>query len=277
MCWSAQRRHSTLFHNSITVLLVVKTLNTLCSFLLFNNCPPTPVTYQFLSLLRQQTRSLYETSYFLLLLLLSKGWIVTREDLTMKEFKYFIAYTIFLYILDSSVNIPRTTVFSILSSIMYLSLLFHCCYFCVRTLQGIYIQIRVSSQIRLPDMTIAFQAKKRMFSIFIVQLVSYFTCECLCHFVLIVSSLSQPTTIKYGIIDSSHEAFELIIITSMCFLYRPRCLGRYFSMNIYNFESSCQPAILPFYNTQAPFGRESSLLLLRTPSSHFLIGESVRL
>lgn len=277
MFWSAQRGHSKLSHKFATVLLVFKTLNTLSNLLLVNNCPPTPAVYQFLLLLIQQTRSLYETSLFLHLLILSKGWVIARENITTKELKYLVVYTILLYIMDSSVNISRTTALSTVSYIMYLSLLANYCYFCARTIQGIYIQIQISSQIRLPEMSRAFQGKKRIFFTFIALLVSYFACKAFSHFVLIpiVISINQPNAIQFGIFEFFNEAFEFVIIVSIYFLYRPRYLGRYFSMNLYDFESTSQPVIAPFYDTQAPFEGEPPLVFLKTPSSHFLIGEAV--
>ena len=84
----------------------------------------------------KQTRTLYETSFFFSLLIISKGWMLIRNHITRKEFKYLIIYMLIVYLLDSIVNIIDliSTYFSL---ILYFSLAGHCGWYSRSTLKGL--------------------------------------------------------------------------------------------------------------------------------------------
>ena len=78
------------------------------------NCPPTVYSLTLTLLIMKQANSLYQTFWFCLLIILSKGWGLVRNQITRKEFKYMTILLLFIYILTSTANIVEHTVLACL-------------------------------------------------------------------------------------------------------------------------------------------------------------------
>ena len=242
--------HAEHFHKLSTLVLVFKFLNILASLSEVKNCPPTTVSSELLGLMRKQCRTLYETSFFSLILLLSKGWLVSRNNMSRNEFNYIVLVLIGVYIMDSATNIIGSPV-AFMTFFMYAGLMFHGATYCYSTWKGIQAHIDLVQQTGINHLSAVCEYKKVMFSRFMLLFFGYFLAEALIHFVVenLFVDLDAYMQTKIAIWYSFHEAMELAILMSIFFLYRARYLGRYFSLLVFEMEQPVSRSIIPFYQT----------------------------
>jgi hypothetical protein len=161
------RAYATIFHRLLSVLLILKAVNVLATFSLWTSCPfasksHAGVTTTLLSLLRNQTQTLYETCFFSMLLILCKGLGLTRDDFTQGEFNYTAMLISVVYILDSGYYILMGAFDSVVF-IMYVVLFFHCFAYCCSTFMTLRTQQDLAAAVGIASIREACTEKTRMF------------------------------------------------------------------------------------------------------------------
>ena len=121
--WNA--RYVRLTQKLLTLVLVFKTLCVYASFSLFMSCPFDKVSFGLLQLGKNQFRTLYETSFLCLLLVLSKGLFLTRTEFTRSEFNHISVLASVSYVIVSADNVLNTQASLVLGA-LYLAVWAHC-------------------------------------------------------------------------------------------------------------------------------------------------------
>ncbi|CAG9322522.1 unnamed protein product [Blepharisma stoltei] len=275
----ANADHAQLFHKSSSVVILFKVLTTVAWFFETRNCPPTLLGNEVIGLLKKQTRSLYETSFFFLLILLSKGWSVSRNSISRKEMNYQLMYLVLIYIMDSAANIIGP-VMNTIALMMYLSLFIHISLYCCSTIKSLFIQAEVINEARVLHLLPIVAKKKRIFYSFTVLCFFYFFGEFSIHILLSDSILDIDITwqMKYAMWNLAHEFMEVFIIGGILYLYRARNMGRFFSLDLLDSEEVQQLRIIPFYeaNTEKS-SEETGLIIFLQPESTLLVGKEIKM
>ena len=245
----ANHSHAELFHKFCTVLLVFKLLNVVANLAEYLHCPPARMTLEVLELFQKQTRSLYETSFFAYLLLLSKGWFLIMNTMGRKEFNYLVILVIFIYIFDSAVNIIGLRLKSV-SFFMYCVVVFHVLVFGINTLKLLHTQMEVIRETGMDLLLPVTVKKKNIFVVFLAIMMGYFVGEYLMHFYLFsaVERLDKPSNEKLVLESGVHEFVEAATIFGIFYLYRARDMGRFFTVDFESRPSFMR--ILPFYESK---------------------------
>lgn len=115
-----------------------------------------------LSLLRNQTRTLYETCYFTMLMILCKGLGLTREDFGRGEFNYLALLISLIYILDSGYYILLGAFDSMIFA-MYFVLFIHCMIYSCTTFVTLRTQREVAQAVGIESIRQANKEKSLMF------------------------------------------------------------------------------------------------------------------
>jgi hypothetical protein len=259
-----------LFHKFSTVILVFKTLNLLAMFSASVFCPiRNMMTWEFLELFEKQTRSLYETSFFAYLLLLSKGWVLVVNTMDKKEFNYLIIVIIFIYILDSAVNIIGLGIIYLVY-LLYLVVIVHVASFSITSLKLIKAQILLIQETGIDSLLPVSKEKRRQFLIFLVVSFSYFISEFCVHWIF--NEVKELDFKKQRLSYLSHEIIELIPIATIFYLYRARKLGRFYSVELQS--SPGFQRILPFYEAKKDCS-SGILLAVTLPKGTLKLGKLV--
>ena len=258
-----------LFHKFSTSILIFKLLNITASLIIRLNCPiEERMTVEFLDLFFKQTRSLYETSFFAYLLLVSKGWILVLNTMDRKEFNYFVIIVILIYIFDSAVNIISLGMQEI-TLILYVIVISHIILFGVRTIKAIRTQASVIEETGMDLLVPVTRMKRRIFYMFLAIALGYFLGELAVHY----------TFDKSGPLDFSsyywfcffHEILEILTISGIFYLYRARDMGRFFTV-----EFDGRPGfrrILPFYEAKKECD-EGVMLAVILPRNKVMIAKA---
>ena len=240
--------HAELFHKFCTVVLVFKLLNVVGTLVEFLHCPPSRMTLEMLELFQKQTRSLYETSFFAYLLLLSKGWHLIMSTMGRKEFNYLVILIIFIYIFDSAVNIIGIKLKTV-SFLMYCVVVLHILAFGMRTIKLLHTQMEVIRETGMELLLPVTVKKRNIFMIFLALMIGYFIGEYLMHFYLFheVEKLDKTPYEKFILGNGVHELVEALTIFGIFYLYRARDMGRFFTIDFDSRPSFMR--ILPFYES----------------------------
>lgn len=210
------------------------------------SCPiKSRMTGEFLELFEKQTRSLYETSFFAYILLLSKGWVLVVNSMDKKEFNYLIIVIIFIYILDSAVNIIGMGLIYLVY-LLYAVVVVHVSSFSVHSFRQIKNQINLIQETGMDLLLPVSRAKQRQFYLFLGICYSYFVCELLVH--LTFSHIGPLEFFKQSFAYFCHEVMEVGTIGLIFYLYRARKLGRFFSVELQG--SPGFQRIIPFYEAK---------------------------
>ena len=124
--WNA--RYVRLTQKLLTLVLVFKTLCVYASFALFMSCPFDKVSFGLLQLGKNQFRTLYQTSFLCLLLVLSKGLFLTRTEFTRGEFNHISVLASVSYVTVSADNVLNAQA-SLILGILYVAVWGHCVVF----------------------------------------------------------------------------------------------------------------------------------------------------
>jgi hypothetical protein len=263
--------HAELFHKFSTILLVFKLLNASACLLECLYCPPTRMTFEVISLFKKQTRSLYETSFFAYLLLLSKGWSLVINSMGRKEFNYLVILVIFVYIFDSASNIIEIGMDPI-KILLYMLVIIHSLGYGFYTLKLLSVQIEA---IRETGMSILFpviQKKKKLFTGFLLLLISYFVFEYIIHFFIFNQIISFDTTWqkKIALLTIVHEFVEIWTVGGIFYLYRAREMGRFFSIDFD--ESPNLRRSMPFYESKKDC-EQGPIAVIILPQKRIMLGK----
>lgn len=224
-------RHVSLMQKVLTLILVFKTLGVYASFSLYMSCPFDRVSYGLLQLVQNQFRTLYETSYLCLLLVLSKGLFLIRSEFTRAEFNHISILASIIYVTVSAYNIMGDQI-SVMVFCMYLTLWVHCTYFSYLAYRIILERIRLAESTQVADMSRAWFIKRRMFCMFCAATQVYFAGELVIHMGIsdwsfgLVHSTYDVNAINVGV----HEALEVLVLGAIFFVYRAKPQGRFFTL-----------------------------------------------
>lgn len=198
--------------------------------------------------MQNQCRTLYETSFFSLLLILSKGMMLTRMEFTRMEFNYLSLVLILIYILDSTTNLLGPAVNPVALS-MYCAVLSHCIYFCKRTYAILRNRLQISGEVGANPLVLVHKLKLVMFLKYISLMLGYFGSEALIH--MGVQDFTGGADIDWqkrsAINLGIHEAVEFLIISCIFYLFRARDRDRFFDLGI-EIEDEEVIRIIPFYS-----------------------------
>ena len=262
--------NSDLFHKFSTIVLIFKTLNLLAMFSSSVSCPiRSMMTREFLILFEKQTRSLYETSFFAYLLLLSKGWVLVVNSMNKKEFNYLIIVIIFIYILDSAVNIIGVQIIYFVY-LLYLVVIVHVASFSVSGLKLLRDQIALIREAGMDLMLPVSKSKRNQFVMFLFFSFNYFLCEFFSHYFF--RDVGELDFDKQSFSYFCHEIIELVPIAVIFFLYRARKPARYYSIELqstFGFQR-----ILPFYEAKTDCA-DGIMLAVNLPRGTLKLGKLV--
>jgi hypothetical protein len=258
-----------LFHKFSTSILIFKLLNITASFIKGLNCPiEERMTAEFLDLFFKQTRSLYETSFFAYLLLVSKGWILVLNAMDRKEFNYLVIIIILIYIFDSAVNIISLGMQEI-TLLLYLIVISHILLFGARTIKAIKTQASVIEETGMDLLIPVTRMKRRIFFIFLTIALGYFIGELAVHYTF---DMKEPFDFSsYSWFCFFHEVLEILTISAIFYLYRARDMGRFFTV-----EFDGRPGfrrILPFYEAKNECD-EGVMLAVILPRNKIMIAKA---
>lgn len=217
-------------HKLLTFVLVFKAIGVYCSFSLYNSCPFERVTAGLLELVQNQFRTLYETAYLSLLLVLCKGFLVTREVPSRSEFNHLAVLASTVYVTVSAYNIMGEQI-GLMVFAMYSALWIHCTYYSFGVCRVVLQRLRLSVRNRVPDLITAWRAKKTLFFTFSVAVQLYFFGELTVH--LIIRDWSFGLLSGYNVVGvnvSVHEGLELLVLGAIFYLYRARPRGPFFEV-----------------------------------------------
>ena len=253
------------------MLLVFKIFNVAAYLAEYFHCPPERMTYEVLELFQKQTRSLYETSFFAYLLLLSKGWSLIISTMGRKEFNYLVILIILIYIFDSAANIIGVQMQTV-SFVLYCVVVFHALVYGIHTVKMLQTQMEMIQETGM-DLLFPVTVKKRtLFITFLALMMGFFMGEYLIHFYL-VSSVSQIDTVwqdKLALINGAHEVLEFTAIFAIFYLYRARDMGRFFTVDFDSRPSFRR--ILPFYESR-PDCEEGLVISVVLPQNRLMLGK----
>lgn len=284
--------NSNIFHKLITIVILFKFLNMFSATCLWRSCPYESefyieINYQLLKLMQNQCRTLYETAFFSLLLILSKGMMLTRMEFTRMEFNYLALVLILVYILDSATNLLGASV-NYVALAMYCAVLVHCIYFSRRTVVTLRNRLLVSGEVGVNTLVIVHKLKLVMFLKYISLMLSYFGSEALIHMGIqdftagAKIDWQQRSAINLGI----HEAVEFLLISCIFYLYRAKDRDRFFDLDILEDDTE-EMRLIPFYRASLSSGccasNSSGPVAIITPGlsdvsnpyRHILIGDLI--
>lgn len=214
----------------LTFILVFKAVGVYCSFSLYNSCPFERVTAGLLELVQNQFRTLYETSYLSLFLVLSKGFLVTREIPSRAEFNHLAVLASTVYVTVSAYNIMREQIWLMVLG-MYLALWLHCSYYSFGVLRVVAQRLLLSTRNRVPDLISAWRVKKSLFLTFSIIVQVYFVGELLIHAVITDWSFGLLSGYRVMAVNIGvHEVLELVVLGTVFALYRSRSRGPFFEV-----------------------------------------------
>ena len=257
-----------LFHKFSTVILIFKTMNLLAMFSIAVSCPITSrMTGEFLELFEKQTRSLYETSFFAYLLLLSKGWVLAVNTMDKKEFNYLIIVIIFIYILDSAVNIIGIGLIYLVY-LLYLVEVVHLTFFSITSFRLLKTQLELIQETGMDLLLPVARSKQRQFFLFLGVTYSYFLCELFVH-----AGFSEIGNLEFGKQSMAylcHEMIEIGCIGLIFYMYRARKLGRFFSVELQG--SPGFQRVIPFYEARSEC-LDGIMLAIKMPRGDLKLGK----
>lgn len=217
-------------HKLLTFVLVFKAIGVYCSFSLYNSCPFERVTAGLLELVQNQFRTLYETAYLSLLLVLCKGFLVTREVPSRTEFNHLAVLASTVYVTVSAYNIMGEQI-GLMVFAMYAALWIHCTYYSLGVCRVVINRLALSRRNRVPDLITAWQAKKTLFLTFAAVAQFYFFGELTVHLIIRDWSFGQLSGYNVvGVNVSVHEGLELLVLGVIFFLFRARPRGPFFEV-----------------------------------------------
>lgn len=217
-------------HKLLTFVLVFKAIGVYCSFSLYNSCPFERVTAGLLELVQNQFRTLYETAYLSLLLVLCKGFLVTREVPSRTEFNHLAVLASTVYVTVSAYNIMGEQI-GLMVFAMYAALWIHCTYYSLGVCRVVIDRLALSRRNRVPDLITAWQAKKTLFLTFAAVAQFYFFGELTVHLIIRDWSFGQLSGYNVvGVNVSVHEGLELLVLGVIFFLFRARPRGPFFEV-----------------------------------------------
>mmetsp|Transcript_1735 Transcript_1735/g.3694 ORF Transcript_1735/g.3694 Transcript_1735/m.3694 type:complete len:363 (+) Transcript_1735:412-1500(+) len=259
--WNAD--NSSLFHRLLFSILIFKLINVFSAFCYWFHCPFTLKTNAFLKLLRDQSRTLYETAFFTLLIVLSRGIFIIRDEFSRNEFNSLAGSISVIYILDSGYNVMGADMDGVILA-LYIGIYVICLYGIFQTCRMLRSQDSVVTALNVPDMREAVTTKRGMFCRFIATMQGYFGFECLVHMVMgnYTAIFTSRPNIQYCIWIGVHEAFELFFIGLIFFVYRAKDRGRFFDY-LQDDEPPVNAVVVPYYKARTePNGNLSDAPLL---------------
>ena len=234
------------------------------------SCPvQSLMTREFLELFEKQTRSLYETSFFALLLILSKGWVLVVSSMNKREFNYLIIVIIFIYILDSAVNIIGLEIIYF-AYLLYLIVTVHMALFSVSGFKILKTQIALISETGMDLLLPIAKSKKTQLIKFLIISTGYFLCELLAQFYF--RDVGELEFDQQRLSCFFNEIIELLSISAIFYLYRARRLGRYYSIELQS--SPGFQRILPFYEAKKDCA-DGIILAVSLPRGTLKLGKLV--
>lgn len=234
------------------------------------SCPvQSLMTREFLELFEKQTRSLYETSFYAYLLILSKGWVLVVNTMNKKEFNYLIIVIIFIYILDSAVNIIGVQIIYF-AYLLYVIVIVHMALFSVSGFKILKTQIALIRETGMDLLIPVARSKKIQFIKFLILSIGYFLGEFLVHFYF--RDVGELDFEMQRFSCFFNEIIELLSISAIFYLYRARKLGRYYSVELQN--SPGVQRILPFYEAKKDCA-EGPILTVSLPRGTLKLGKLV--
>jgi len=228
------------------------------------------MTFEVLELFRKQTRSLYETSFFAFLILLSKGWHLVLNSMGRKEFNYFIVLIILIYIFDSASNIIGSDLNGV-ALLLYVSIIIHIVVYSSGTIRLLRTQLEVMREAGMEMLFPISNKKKKLFLGFLGLIALYFGGEFFFHFWLYwrVLHLKYSWLTIVALINGSHELLEILVISGIFYIYRARDMGRFFNVD---FESRANSRrVLPFYESKKEC-ETGDIIAVHLPRSGILLG-----
>lgn len=160
--WNA--RYVRLTQKLLTLVLVFKTLCVYASFSLFMSCPFDKVSFGLLQLGKNQFRTLYETSFLCLLLVLSKGLFLTRTEFTRSEFNYISVLASVSYVTVSADNVLSAQASLVLGA-LYFTVWGHCLVFSYIVWGDLKEQIRATERQEMREMSAVWRVKRTRFGL----------------------------------------------------------------------------------------------------------------
>lgn len=115
-----------------------------------------------LTLLSNQTRTLYETFYFSMLIIFCKGIGLTRDDFGRGEFNYLSMLISVIYVLDSGYYILMGAFDSVILG-MYALLFVHCLVYSCYTFATLRTQREIAIAVGIESIVAANKEKSKMF------------------------------------------------------------------------------------------------------------------
>jgi len=160
--------------------------------------------------------------------MIAKGWTITRDNLTMEEWRMVIVSVALFYMFSSILEVLYSTILSntgywVLVTFLYASMYAAIFYNLQLELYKVHFHTSFLRPTMASNITGPLREKYFMYQCFLGLVAASFILEIICHVLV-------GTGVPYYIILSFYEIISLVIIGSIGWLFRPRELSPFFFM-----------------------------------------------
>ena len=236
------RSHVRSLHRLMTFTLAFKCLYNLSESLFLATCPATSPTSGYLYLATCSSYTLYYTFLFTLLLLISKGYCVTRYALFRQEVTVVAVMMGAVYLCFSAYTLDQNGLYPLVFLVMA-TVLFTTARYTIRTLKAVRLHVTHLAQANVQELLAPAQKKLGIISCFLRLLLTYFIVELVLMVTLVPASL-----LSFGVLlanETAKELCEVCTIFWIFFLFRPRDLGPFGSLPLVESSDPQQVRSLP--------------------------------
>ncbi|CAG9333326.1 unnamed protein product [Blepharisma stoltei] len=252
--WKINWRFTKPLQKVIVLVLCFKTFNDIFLSPRYFTCQES-AAYDYWDLAWSSTYTLYNTFIFTSLILISKGFGITRDMLERSEVTV-IAMTMGAVYLGFSAFMINPQQLIILLDIM-LSILFYLTWkYCSANIKALQTRLNSLRDSNITQMIPPTSEKVSMLKFFLkVCYFFYFQKILTITFLMIVASFLDPPEIYWDIVVIFGEVCETISLFIIIYLFRSKDRGLYFNISVVGSQAQTQP-LAPYLQAKIPDGLE---------------------
>eukprot|EP00742_Colponemidia_sp_Colp-10_P008251 GILJ01008924.1.p1 GENE.GILJ01008924.1~~GILJ01008924.1.p1 ORF type:complete len:525 (-),score=57.80 GILJ01008924.1:143-1717(-) len=235
--------HSSRLHKSMGIVPGMKMVDTCITAMVWAMCPWDDDASRLVILLRVSSQTLYNTLFFALLLLLSKGWMITHQDFSRREWMSF-SFTIAVVYLTVSFYFVAPTELAPLLVCLYAVLGFVTRTNIVMNLKSLKNQEQLIARHSINALRESVQQKLRMYRWLYALVIPFFIANIAIQ--IARTRLVDDILIPYF----ADEIIDLLFMVSVGLVFRSRQFSPFFSVTpSISFDEA---TVVPFYRPLDP-------------------------
>jgi len=253
--WWFNARHTKPLHKIMSFVLIFKSLYCIFVSLLVSTCFE-GTAFQYWGLAMTSTFTLYNTFIYTNLVLISKGFCITRYMLHRSEITV-VAMTMGAVYLGYSAYMIEPSRLTLLLLIMMLSLFYITAKFTMQNIAALRIQLSSMSQSNIAVLIPPVAKKLSMMRNYLKILYFYFISQ-LFHNIVFVNGLPNLIEASWDYnfgIDVFRETCEMVAIFIIFLIFRSKDQGQFFAIPEVGFNNYVAP-LATFYSAKVPVGNQ---------------------